>query len=120
MTGPLTRKAIHCITLFDRKFAMPTVLKDGQLSLRLPNELNEKIQAYAQLTGRTKSYVAMQALGSYLDSRLPQFEDLKAAVLAADQGDFASDEDVATVLARQTRRKTPRAAAKPAPRRRAA
>lgn len=99
---------------------MPATLKDSQLSLRLPNDLNEKIQAYAQLTGRTKSYVATQALGSYLDGRLPQIEDLKAAVLAADQGDFASDEEVATVRAKQTRRKAPRAAAKPATRRRAA
>ena len=99
---------------------MPAALKDSQLSLRLPNDLKDKMQAYAQLTGRTKSYVAMEALGSYLDWRLPQIEDLKAAVLAADQGDFASDEEVATVLARQTRRKAPRAAAKPATRRRAA
>ena len=86
----------------------------------LPNDLKGKMEAYAQLTGRTKSFVAMEALGSYLDWRLPQIEDLKAAVLAADQGDFASDEEVATVLARHTRRKTPRAAAKPATRRRAA
>ena len=99
---------------------MPAALKDSQLSLRLPNDLNDKMQAYAQLTGRTKSYVATEALGSYLDWRLPQIEDLKAAVLAADQGDFASDEEVATVRARQTRRKAPRAASKPAPRRRTA
>ena len=32
----------------------------------------------------------MEALSSYLDWRLPQIEDLKAAVLLADQGDFAS------------------------------
>lgn len=99
---------------------MPAALRDSQLSLRLPNDLKDKMDAYAQLTGRTKSYVATEALGSYLDWRLPQIEDLKAAVLAADQSDFASDEDVATVLARHTRRKTPRAAAKAAPRRRAA
>ena len=99
---------------------MPAALKDSQLSLRLPNDLKEKMDAYAELTGRTKSYVATEALGSYLDWRLPQIEDLKAAVLAADRGDFAGDEEVAAVRAIQTRRKAPRAASKPAPRRRAA
>lgn len=79
---------------------MPAELKDSQLSLRLPNDLKDKMEAYAQFTGRTKSYVAMEALGSYLEWRIPQIEDLKAAVRAADEGDFASDAEVAAVLAR--------------------
>ena len=112
------RTTLHYIVR--QKVPMPAALKDSQLSLRLPNDLKDKMDVYAQLTGRTKSYVATEALGSYLDGRLPQIEDLKAAVLAADQGDFASDEEVATVRAKQTRRKAPRAAAKPATRRRAA
>ena len=97
---------------------MPAELKDTQLSLRLPNDLKDKMEAYAQLTGRTKSYVAMEALGSYLEWRIPQIEDLRAAVLAADQGDFASDDEVASVLAGPAPRKMP-VAAKPAMRRRA-
>ena len=48
--------------------------------------MKDKMQADAQLTGRTNCYVAMGALGSYFDWRLPQIEDLQAAVLAADQG----------------------------------
>lgn len=83
-----------------QKAAMPDELKDSQLSLRLPNDLKDKMEAYAQLTGRTKSYVAMEALGSYLEWRIPQIKDLKAAVRAADEGDFASDAEVAAVLAR--------------------
>lgn len=99
---------------------MPAELKDRQLSLRLPNDLKDKMETYAQLTGRTKSYVALEALGAYLEWRLPQIEDLKAAVLAADEGDFASDEAVAKEFAVPAARKAPRAAAKPALRRRAA
>ncbi len=98
---------------------MPVALKDSQLSIRLPNNLKEKMESYAALTGRTKSHVAMEELGSYLGWRLPQIEDLKAAVLAVDQGDFASDEEVAAVLARYRRRKTSRVAAKSATRRHA-
>ena len=99
---------------------MPAALKDTQLSIRLPNHLKDKMAVYAALTGRTKSHVAMEALGSYLEWRIPQIEDLKAAMLAADQGDFAIDAEVSAVLARHARGKPPRSAIKPATRRRAA
>lgn len=81
---------------------MPAALKDSQVSVRLPNDLKDKMEAYAHLTGRTKSYVAMEALRIYLEDRIPQIEDLKAAVLAADQGEFASDEQVSAVFAKYT------------------
>ncbi|MGL6111810.1 MAG: hypothetical protein ACRC2B_17100, partial [Rubrivivax sp.] len=76
-------------------------LKDSQVSVRLPNELKDKMETYAQLTGRTKSYVAMEALSDYLDWRIPQIEDLKAAVAAADAGDFATDDEVRQAFALQ-------------------
>lgn len=91
---------------------MPSALKDSQVSLRLPNDLKEKMETYAQLTGRTKSYVAMEALSTYLDGRMPQIDDLKTAVRAADAGDFASDGEVAAVFAKHTRRKAAPAPAK--------
>ena len=96
---------------------MSTTLKDTQVSVRLPNELKDKMEAYAQLTGRTKSYVAMEALSSYFEWRMPQIEDLKAAVQAADQGDFASDDEVAAVFAKHGHGKA-QPAAKPPTRRR--
>lgn len=70
------------------------------------------MEAYAQLTGRTKSYAAMEALGAYLEWRIPQIEDLKAAVLAADEDDFATDAQVSAVLAKHTPRRISRVAAK--------
>ena len=97
---------------------MPTALKDSQVSVRLPNDLKDKMEAYAHLTGRTKSYVAMEALSVYLDGRIPQIEDLKAAVLEADHGEFASDEEVEAVFAKYTDSKPARARVKPVARRR--
>jgi predicted transcriptional regulator len=91
---------------------MAAALKDGQVSIRLPNELKDKMDTYAQLTGRTKSYVAMQALSEYLDWRTPQIEDLKAAILAADEGDFASDGEVSAVLAKHAKRSSAKPASK--------
>jgi predicted transcriptional regulator len=79
---------------------MSAALKDSQVSVRLPNELKDRMETYAQLTGRTKSYVAMEALSDYLEWRIPQIEDLKAAVAAADAGDFATEDEVDQVFKR--------------------
>ncbi len=38
--------------------------------------------------------MASEALADYLDWRIPQIEALKKAVSSADQGDFASQEEV--------------------------
>ena len=90
---------------------MTATVKDSQVSVRLPTELKDQMETYAQLTGRTKSYVAMEALTEYLAWRIPQIEDLKEAVAAADRGDFASDAEAQAVFARYTAEKRP--AAKP-------
>jgi predicted transcriptional regulator len=91
-----------------------TPLKDSQVSLRLPNALKDKMETYARLTGRTKSHVAMEALGDYLDWRIPQIEDLKAAVAAADAGDFATQAELKQAFERLA---APHAACKTARRR---
>ena len=41
---------------------MPTPLNDSQVSVRLPNHLKDRIEAYAELTHRSKSYVTVSAL----------------------------------------------------------
>ena len=78
----------------------PAGTKDSQVSLRLPGELKERVERYAQLTGRSKSYVAMEALAEYLDWRLPQMQDLELAIAAADRGEFATDAEAAAVFAK--------------------
>ncbi len=90
---------------------MTTTVKDSQVSVRLPTELKDQMETYAQLTGRTRSYVAMEALTEYLTCRIPQIEDLKEAVAAADRRDFASVAETAAVFARYTAENLP--AAKP-------
>jgi predicted transcriptional regulator len=96
-----------CITLEDNvvlclRSAMSTASKDSQVSLRLPSELKSRVETYAQLTGRSKSHVAMEALKEYLVWREPQIADLKEAIAAADRGEFASDQEVEDVFARYT------------------
>ena len=95
--------------------------KDSQVSLRLPGELKDRIERYAQMTGRSKSFVAVEALTEYLDWRLPQLQDLEQAIAAADRGEFATDAEVATVYKRYgVDTDAAAAAATPAPARRSA
>ena len=86
--------------------AMP--VKDSQVSVRLPADLKDRMETRAQLTRRSKSCVAMEALSKYLAWRIPQIDDLKQAIAAADQGDFASEAEVAAVFSRYSGKRTAR------------
>lgn len=103
---------------------MPSPPKDGQISLRLPLDMKQRMESYARLTGRNKSHLVMEAVGDYLAWRLPQIEALQAALVSADAGEFASDAEVNAVFARyakvppaRTAARKPPAAAKANPRR---
>ena len=79
---------------------MTAETKDSQVSIRLPTRLKGQMEAYAELSGRTKSHVAMEALSEYLAWRMPQTEDLKEAIRAADRSEFATAAEVAATFAR--------------------
>ena len=104
--------APHCNAIDDRSRNKSIAAKDSQFSLRLPLDLKERMESYAQLTGRNKSHVVMEAVGEYLAWRLPQIEDLREAVRAADAGDFADVAEVSAVFARYAKAPTLRAAAR--------
>jgi RHH-type transcriptional regulator, rel operon repressor / antitoxin RelB len=69
-----------------------------QFNVRVEPELRARLDAYAQMVGQSKAVIAANALSDYLDWRIPQIEDLKKAMRAADQGKFASDEVVRAVF----------------------
>jgi predicted transcriptional regulator len=94
---------------------MTTAAKDSQISLRLPLDMKERMETYARLTGRNKSHVVMEAVGEYLTWRVPQVEDLHAAIRAADAGEFASDAEVNALFARYDKVRDARGAARKAP-----
>ena len=93
---------------------MPPTLKDSQVSVRLPIELKDQMETYAQLTGRTKSYAAVEALSEYLAWRIPQVADLKEGVAAAERGEFATDDETNATFARYVAGKPVRGPARPA------
>lgn len=64
------------------------------MSLRLPKELAVQLGELAQATGRTKSYLAVQALQDFVEREAWQVAEIKKAIREADAGDFATDEEM--------------------------
>jgi predicted transcriptional regulator len=71
------------------------------MSLRVPEDLAETLGSLAKATGRTKSYLAVDALREYVEREAWQIAKIQKAVKEADAGDFASDEEVAALRAKK-------------------
>ncbi|SEQ59294.1 Predicted transcriptional regulator [Pseudomonas sp. NFACC02] len=70
----------------------------SMMSLRLPDELAETLASLAKATGRSKSFLAIDALREYLDREAWQIAEIQQAVAEADAGDFASAQEVDAVM----------------------
>ena len=70
------------------------------MSMRLPKDLATQLESLAEATGRTKSFLAMQALREFLEREAWQVAEIKKALQEADAGDFASDEEMASLDAK--------------------
>ena len=68
------------------------------MSLRLPDEMAETLANLAKATGRSKSFLAIDALRDYLAREAWQIAQLQQALEEADAGDFATEEEVASTL----------------------
>lgn len=70
------------------------------INVRLPANVYEQLEALAQATSRTKSFVTVQALSTYLEEQSWQTQDIEVALQEADRGDFASEAEVQAVFAK--------------------
>ena len=57
------------------------------MSLRLPDELSDTLASLAHATGRSKSYLALDALREYLAREAWQVSEIQQAINEADAGD---------------------------------
>lgn len=64
------------------------------MSLRLPKELAAQLGELAQATGRSKSYLAVQALQDFINREAWQIAEIQQALREADADDFATDEEM--------------------------
>ena len=68
------------------------------VTLRLDDEVKNKLEKLAESTHRSRSFLAAEAIKAYVDSNEWQINEIHAALQEADAGDFASDIEVKAVF----------------------
>jgi len=76
------------------------VQDSATISVRVPTEMRQRLERLAEATGRSKSYLATEALREYLRREAWQVAAIKKGVEAADKGEFASAAEVAKRFAK--------------------
>ncbi|WP_270806694.1 type II toxin-antitoxin system RelB family antitoxin [Aeromonas sp. QDB62] len=64
------------------------------MSVRLPDEVEQQLGQLAQSTGRTKSWLANQAIQDYLAREAWQIAEVEAALREANAGDFVPEKEM--------------------------
>ena len=73
-------------------------------TVRLPEDVTEKLDALAAKLDRSRSYVAARAIGDFIAREEWQLADIEAGLREAENGEFATDAEVAATIAKYTRR----------------
>ncbi len=68
------------------------------MTIRVDRKTKSKLEKLAKAMDRTKSYVAAEAIRAYIELNEWQIAEIRAALKEADQGDFASEEEVRAVM----------------------
>ena len=69
-------------------------------SMRLPDDLLGELGELAEATGRTKTFLTIQALRNFIDQEAWQIAEIKKGIAEADAGDFATDEEMEALKAK--------------------
>ena len=70
------------------------------MTIRLDEEVRDRLDLLAGATQRSKSYLAAEAIRDYQETNAWQIAEIRAAIQEADQGDFATDHDVAALASK--------------------
>jgi RHH-type transcriptional regulator, rel operon repressor / antitoxin RelB len=68
------------------------------MTIRLEPELKQRLDQLAEVTHRSKSYLAAEALREFVELNEWQLREVKDAIKEADEEDFASQQTVAETL----------------------
>lgn len=71
------------------------------ISLKLPEDLSNSLSHLAKTNGQTMSYLAMGVLRNYIEHEKALTAQIEQAVEEADQGKFATDDQVSAMRARR-------------------
>ncbi len=72
------------------------------MTIRIPVQLKERLERLAQATARSKSWLAADAIRTYVEDQEWQIREIEAGIRAANAGDFASEADVEAVFTKWT------------------
>lgn len=67
------------------------------MTIRLEDDVKDRLDRLADSTQRSKSFLAAQAIREYVESNEWQIAEIHNALQEADAGDFATDKDVAAL-----------------------
>lgn len=67
------------------------------LTVRVTGEVEDRLEALADATGRSKSQIASDAIKQYIELECWQIGEIKAAIKEANAGDFATEAQVDAV-----------------------
>jgi predicted transcriptional regulator len=70
------------------------------INVRLPEALHNQIEELAKATARTRSFLTIDALTHYTERESWQIRDIHEGIKEADEGEFASDDQVKAVFAK--------------------
>jgi predicted transcriptional regulator len=76
--------------------------KSTTLTVRLDPKLKKKLDKLAESTKRSKSFLASEAIASFVELNEWQIKEIKEGIKEADAGDFASDEEVRKTFGKWT------------------
>ncbi|WP_409279222.1 CopG family ribbon-helix-helix protein [Pseudomonas defluvii] len=71
------------------------------ISLTLPEDLSNSLLDLAKTNGQNATYLAMDVLRDYIEHEKALTVQIELAVQEADEGKFATDEQVAAMRARR-------------------
>ncbi len=64
------------------------------MTIRLEPDLKQKLDQLAEVTHRSRSFLAVEALRDYVELNEWQLQEINNALTEADAGDFASEESI--------------------------
>ncbi len=67
------------------------------MTVRLEDEVKERLDKLAESTQRSKSFLAAEAIRAFVENNEWQIAEIRAALREADAGDFASDKEMAAL-----------------------
>lgn len=79
---------------------MNTATLEKSLNVRLPESTHARLTQLTRATGRTKSFLAVEALDAYIDQQNWQIAEVRAGLEEASRGEFATEQEMQAIFAK--------------------